>query len=173
MHKTKTSELLRIKSLYTSLSKLGVVTKAIDATNTFTDNILPFTLYRNTRNHIKSICDQINSSYHYQIYDGCLVLMRKLIESLLIISICKVGEESLIKDTNGNYMQLSLITSFAKDSSNLSLSRNCKESLSRLVEKGNLSAHNPMFIAHKRDIDNDQLAFRQIAEELMHKGSII
>ena len=50
------------------------------------DVIIPTSLFENTRGYIESLSKQINASYNHNIFDGCAILMRRLLEILLIHS---------------------------------------------------------------------------------------
>jgi hypothetical protein len=138
----------------------------------FSDDILPFELYKNTRQNIEKVSDQINKSFFFGIYDGCAVLMRRLLEMLLILSFknCKIEQE--IRDVNGEYFNLSKIINLAISNKTLDLSRNAKDYLDPFREKGNLSAHNPFHNAVKRDLELVQPKFRHLVEELFYKAGI-
>ena len=137
------------------------------------DDILPFELYRGTRQNIERIGDQINKSFCFGIFDGCLVLMRRLIEMLLILAFKEHGIEAEIRGSDGNFLQLSGIVSKATNNTTLDLSRNAKEYLEIFREKGNLSAHNPFHNARRRDLELVQHKFRHLVEELMYKARIL
>ena len=129
-------------------------------------------LYKNTRKNVEIILEQINTCYRSEIYDGCAVLIRKVLEMLLILSYKNCGIEDEIK-LNGEYISLSAIIKKACDSSKLDLSKSAKNSLDPMRVKGNLSAHNPFYTARKSDLDKYNDSFRQIIEELLHKSGII
>ena len=139
----------------------------------YSDDVIPFELYRGTRGNIEKICNQINQSFHYGIYDGCAVLMRRLTEMLLILSFKNHNLENNIRDSDNNYLPISDIVKKAINDKTLDLSRGCKNNLNQLIEKGHLSAHSPFYNALKKDIEVEQLKFRQVVEELLHKAGII
>src|SRR4030042_5788967 len=68
----------------------------------YSDDILPFELYRGTRQNVEKIADQINKSFYNGVYDGASVLMRRLVEMLLILAIKEIEEENTIKDADGD-----------------------------------------------------------------------
>ena len=139
----------------------------------YTDDIIPFELYRNTRDNIEKITDQINKSFYFGIYDGASILMRRLVEMLLILSFKEIGEENNIKNTDGDYFQLSKIITEAIANKKLDLSRNAKTYLNIFKEKGDLSAHNPFHISFKRDLELLQLKYRHLIQELLYKANIL
>ena len=139
----------------------------------YDDDILPFELYRNTRQNIERIADQINKSFHFEIYDGTAVLMRRLIEMLLILAFKQIGEEDCIRGSDGNYLPLSDIVNCAVQNRHLDLSRNAKGYLGIFKETGDLSAHNPFHNCRKKDLELVRHKFRSLVEELLYKGGIL
>jgi len=139
----------------------------------YTDDVLPFELYKGKRQNIESIADQINKSFFHGIYDGTAVLMRRLVEMLLILAFKEIGQQDYIRGSNGNYLQLSQIISQAISNNKLDLTRNAKEYLGIFKERGDLSAHNPFYTCHKKDIQLIQHKFRSLIEELFYKAGIL
>lgn len=137
-----------------------------------TDLVLPHSLYESTRGFVESISRQINASYEYNIFDGCAVLMRRLLEILLILSYENNGIEDDIKDDKGNYILLNKIMKNAASNSTLSLSRNTKECLDKFRNLGNFSAHKIYYNAKRSDLEKILLDFRAAIEELLYKSGI-
>ncbi len=139
----------------------------------YVDDILPFELYKGTRQNIKSIADQINKSFYFGIYDGAAVLMRRLVEMLLISAFQEINQEDRIRGSDGNYLQLSQIINEALQNKALDLSRNAKSYLGIFKEKGDLSAHNPFHITFKKDLELLQPKFRHLIQELQYKAKVL
>ena len=163
----------RATQLVASLPESLLKPRSTAVSGDFSDDMLPFDLYRRTRQNIERIADQINKSYSFEIYDGCAVLMRRLVEMLLIQAFKAHGEEDKIRGSDTNYLQLSAIMDAAVKSPTLDLSRNAKRHLSLFREKGDLSAHNPFYNARKKDLELVQHKFRQLVEELLYKAQIL
>ena len=140
---------------------------------TYTDDILPFDLYKDTRKNIEKIADQINKSFCHSIYDGTAILMRRLVEMLLILAFKEIGQEDSIRDAEGNYLQLSQLINQAKPNKALDLTRNAKQYLDLFKEHGDLSAHNPFYNCKRKDLQNVQHKYRALIEELFYKAGII
>ena len=140
---------------------------------TYTDDILPFDLYRGKRQNIDKIADQINKSFYYGIYDGTAVLMRRLVEMLLILAFKQIGQEDLIRDDDDNYLKLSKIINQAIQNRTLDLTRSAKDACKIFKGHGDLSAHNPFYNCTRRDIELNQLKFRSLIQELFYKAGII
>lgn len=136
------------------------------------DSIVPEDLLQKERAFLLSLIRQVNSAYENNIFDGCTVLMRRLLEILLILSYEEYGVESLIKDGSGHYKMLNPIIDDAKTNSTLSLSRNTKESLDTFRKLGNFSAHKIYYNAKKKSIDLVALDYRAAIEELLYKAKL-
>ena len=89
--------------------------------------MLPEVDYQKTRGYIESLAKQINASYECNLFDGCAVLMRRLVEILLILSYRHLKIEAIIQDNNGNFQMLERMIGDAKANSALGLSRNGKK----------------------------------------------
>ncbi|MDG2989424.1 hypothetical protein L3556_00535 [Candidatus Synechococcus calcipolaris G9] len=157
-----------LKSLKEEHSFISEKSEEIEAT----DTILPDSLYENTRGYIESLSKQINASYENNIFDGCAVLMRRLLEICLIHSYEHQGIDTEIRDSNGNYKMLSDIVSNAINNPKLSLSRNTKSCLENFRAIGNFSAHKIYYNARRSDIQKVILEYRAAIEELLYKNGI-
>jgi hypothetical protein len=138
----------------------------------YTDDILPFDLYKGTRQNIEKIADQINKSFYNGIYDGASVLMRRLVEMLLILAFKEIKQEDSIRGSDGNYLQLSQIINQTIQNKELDLTRNAKLYLGIFKEHGDLSAHNPFYICRQKDLQNVQHKYRSLVEELFYKSGV-
>ena len=139
----------------------------------YTDDILPFAIYRGTRKNFEKIADQINKSFFHGVCDGAAVLMRRLVEMLLILAFKETSQEDSIRGSDGNYLQLSQIITQAIPNKTLDLTRNAKVSLGLFKEHGDLSAHNPFYNCTRKDLLNVQHKYRALVEELLYKAGII
>jgi hypothetical protein len=86
------------------------------------DSILPTVLTVSTRGYLESLAAQVNAAYDANIFDGCAVLMRRLLEICLIHAFEHCGDGALIHRPDGRYRDLSELISDAKMSAALSLS---------------------------------------------------
>jgi len=76
----------------------------------FSENeVLSEAVYVKTRGYIEALAKQINASYEHNIFDGCAVLMRRLMEVLLILSYQNLNIDASIRDGNGNFFMLEKI----------------------------------------------------------------
>jgi hypothetical protein len=134
--------------------------------------ILPEVDYAGAWGYIVSLAKQINRAYEDNIFDGCAVLMRRLVEVLLILSYRKLGIENAIKDGGGNYVMLESIINDAKTNAGLALSRNSKESLEVFRKLGNFSAHKIEYTCRREYIKPHIQEYRALIVELLHKSGI-
>jgi len=124
-------------------------------------------LLDNTRGYIKTIGNQALACYNNAIFDGCSVLVRKLIEILVIECFEKYQVENIIKKSDGTFFYLSdLITEFLKEPK-WNIGRNAKKGLPNIKKIGDHSAHNRRYIARKQDLDNIKDDLRIVIEELV------
>lgn len=162
----------RIAKYVASLPKELLVDYSVSL-GEYSDDVVPFEIYKGTRGYIERIADQINKAYYFRIYDGCLVLMRRLIETLLILVFRELGIESEIKGKDGAYLRLSKIVNKAENNNIIALTLNARDSLKPFKVGGDLSAHNPYFCARQKDILNFRLQYRALVEELLNKAGIL
>lgn len=102
--------------------------------------ILPDALYNSLPSNIQSLCKQINASYENNLYDCTAVIMRRLLESLLVLSYQNAGIETEITDKSGAYhIQLDKIIKNAEQNSTLNLSSNTRKDMMLFKDLGNYS----------------------------------
>jgi len=137
------------------------------------DKILPEGLYLKTRGYIEILAKQINASYDHNIFDGCAILMRRLIEILLVLTYKHLGRLDEIEDTSGTLKNLSTIINHTLSNNVIpSLCRDSRELLDHLRELGNSSAHRISYNAKKGDINPIRQRFRVLVEELLYASEI-
>ena len=137
------------------------------------ETILPNNMFNCLSTNFQSLYKQINASYENNLYDCTAVLMRRLLESLLVLSYQNAGIEYEIMDNN-NAFHLSLdgIIKNAKQNSILALSANTKKDLLLFKDLGNYSAHKIWYNCTQQDIKPHILKYRVIIEELLYKSGI-
>lgn len=136
------------------------------------DVILPKPVFENSRGFIESLSKQINASYEFNIFDGCAVLMRRLLEVMLILSYENLKIESSIQGSDGNYLMLERIVNDAKNNRTLKLSRDAKAVLEDFRTVGNFSAHKIYYNCCRSDLKKIAAHYRATIEELMYKSGI-
>jgi hypothetical protein len=135
------------------------------------EDILPAPLYEGSRGYIESLGRQINRSYAEKLFDGCAVLMRRLLEILVILAFRAQGEEAAI-EKNGVKASLEKILEAAKASPSLKLSRNTRGALDDFRTLGNFAAHRIEYTTRRADIDKVRLEYRGAIEELLYKAQV-
>ncbi|GAF73442.1 unnamed protein product [marine sediment metagenome] len=136
------------------------------------DTILPRSLYEKTRGFIESLAKQINASYEFNIFDGCAVLMRRLLEVLLILSYENLNIDTEIQDSQQNYHSLEKIINNALSNKKLRLSRDSKRMLDTFRTLGNFSAHKIYYNCRRPDLEKAITIYRATVEELLYKSGI-
>ena len=138
------------------------------------DSLLPEILFKETnQNYLLKVGQQINATYENNLFDGCALMMRRLLEILLIHCFEVAGIEDQIKDGDGNYQNLKTLINKAKSKPEIKLSSNAKKDIDGFRELGNLSAHRVKYNCRRDDIRNSRLEFRAIVEELLYAAGLV
>ena len=132
-----------------------------------TEEIIPFSVVRGTRGYLEAITHQINGSYHHGWYDACLVMMRRLVETLIVEVFEKHEMAAKIQTSSGDFLQLEALIGKIISEPSWSLGRATKRALLTVKRFGDNSAHSRRFSAHRGDIDNVQTGFRTAVQELI------
>ena len=133
--------------------------------------VLPDALFDELPTNVQSLCKQINASYENNLFDCAAVMMRRLLESLLVLSYQRMGIEAEIM--NGNYhLTLDRIIKNAEQNKTLALSSNSKKDMTLFKDLGNYSAHKIWYNCTQGDIKPHILKYRAIVEELLYKAGL-
>ena len=138
-----------------------------EGTRSSNQQILPLALTRNTRGYIEKVANQINGCYEKGWFDGCAVMMRRLLETLIIECFEKHGIADKIKDPKGDFLYLRDLITKTLQETKWSLGRNVKSALPDLKDIGDKSAHGRRYNAHREDIDKLSTEFRDVCQELL------
>lgn len=131
------------------------------------ENFLTLEIFNRTRGYLKNNAKEAALCYDFGQYNACLIMLRKLVETLIIELFEKVNIENKIKDNNQDYFQLSyLIDAFLKEPS-WTVSRNTKKSIPEIKKYADLAAHNRRFSAKKTDVDKIKTDLRIVIQELL------
>jgi hypothetical protein len=133
-----------------------------------TEQVLPHSIVRGTRDYIEKIVFQINGSYENSWFDCCAVMIRRLIETLIIETFEYHKLAHKIKNPSGDFYYLKDLIDLTLAETSWNLGRNSKQALPRLKDIGDRSAHSRRFIAHRRDIDRVIDALRIVVQELIY-----
>jgi hypothetical protein len=136
--------------------------------------LFPLTILDQTRRgYLTSVGRQMNGCFTSGWYDACAVMLRRLVEISLIEAFEAKGLAAKIRDTNGNYVQLSALVSAALAERAWTLSRNAKAALPHLRDVGHRSAHGRYFHARREDIERVRDAARVVVEEFLHHAGLL
>ena len=162
--KSKTGYLLERKFAEQISSKIGEIKVKVPSCDLF-----PIELLSNTRSYLQNTVRQVILSYDYGLYDACLVMIRRLIETLIIELFERYNIKDRIQDSSGNFFFCSdLIDCLLSEKTLWTIGRNTTKALPLIKTKGDLCAHNRRFNAKKADIDQIKLELRITIEELIH-----
>lgn len=137
--------------------------------------VLAHTITLRTKNYIERTAEQMNECYERGCYDACLVMMRRLVETLVIECFESKGIANRAKK-DGHFMMLSdLVEELLKVDAEpglWNLNRKCKEALPKIKKKADMSAHARTFNARRQDIDELKEDLRIVVEDLVHTAGI-
>jgi hypothetical protein len=136
--------------------------------------LFPLSLLAETRRtYLVIIGRQMNGCYASTWYDGCAVMMRRLLENSIIEAFEQRGLSANVKDSKGDFLQLSDLIAAALAEKSWNLSRNTKANLPRLKDVGHISAHGRRFHARKEDIDKVEFGCRVVVEEFLRLAGLL
>lgn len=130
------------------------------------EQLLPKNLVTNAPFYIDKNINEMLLCYDKGLYSACLVMMRKLLETLIIECFEKYGIENEIKDNNGEFFYLSNLIPCFLGASKWNASRNIRKSMDKIKKYGDLSAHNRRFFAKKADLLDVKDDLRQAIQEI-------
>ena len=105
-------------------------------------------------------------------YDGCAVMIRRLLETLIVEVFENYKIATKIQNPNGDFYYLSDLISCTLSETSWNLSRNSRQSMPKLKTVGDLSAHSRRYNAHKSDIDNIIPDLRVVVQELLYLAGL-
>jgi len=143
-----------------------------EGTTAKTQHILSNSFVNGTRGYIEKVVNQINGCYEEGWYDGCAVMMRRLLETLIIEVYEHYKIENKIKKTDGDFYYLSDLIHALISEATWSLGRNTKKSLIVIKSIGDYSAHSRRYNAHRQDIDEIKTDFRIVVQELLYLSGL-
>jgi hypothetical protein len=135
--------------------------------------VLPHALVKGTRGYIERVVFQINGCYEYGWFDGCAVMMRRLIETLIIECFEKHRIADKIKNApNGDFLFLRDLIDKLLQESAWNVGRTAKQALLKLKNIGDQSAHSRRYNAHREDIEKIADDFRTVCQELIYLAGL-
>lgn len=143
-----------------------------EGTRPNTQQVLPHTIVSGTRGYIEKIVFQVNGCYETGWFDGCAVMMRRLLE-VLIIECFEANDIALkIQNEAGDYFLLDRLVQEVLNEPTWNLGRETKRVLPNLKDAGNRSAHGRRYTAHREDIDRLIVDFRIACQELLYLSEL-
>ena len=137
------------------------------------DELLPTEITRGTKPYLERLARQINGCYDFTFYDGCAVLCRRMIESLLIGAFDKAGHLAAIQNTrDGNLMMLDGILCQAKSGKYIRLPRGAATAIETIKKVGDTAGHDRYHVTTKQDIDDFRVDFRRVISQLLAMAGI-
>jgi hypothetical protein len=115
----------------------------------------------------------MNGCFSQGWHDASAVMMRRLLEISLIEAFEAKGIAAKIKDSAGDYLQLSGLISCALQENSWTLSRNCKKELPLLRDAGHNSAHGRYYHARREDLERLRPGCRIVIEEFLHHAGLL
>jgi hypothetical protein len=143
-----------------------------EGTRSANEFILPHSMVRGTRGYIERVVNQINGCYEKGWFDGCAVMMRRLVETLIIECYEHHQIDHRIKNASGDFLYLGDLVDKTLHETAWNLGRNTKQGLPKLKNIGDQSAHNRRYNAHREDVDKISTDFRVACEELLYVAGL-
>ena len=144
-----------------------------EGTRPSSENVLAFSHVKNTRGYLERVVNQINGCYEHGWFDGCAVMMRRMVETLIIecYEAEKMADQIKNSKTGEFYMLKDLINKILTQAE-FNIGRGAKQGLGRLKEIGDFSAHSRRYNAHREDIDKVVIDFRIVCQELLYLAKL-
>jgi hypothetical protein len=156
----------KIKEIFEACPDIAVHSVDVDSDG----SILPNSLLDGKRSYIQQFGKQINSAYTNNIFDGCAVLMRRMVEVCLIHTYENFSIDGQIKNETDKYKDLKEIIKDAKTNPAINLTPDSKACLDEFRELGNLSAHQLYYNCKQEEINRVKQKFRLLIEEFFNKA---
>jgi hypothetical protein len=144
-----------------------------EGTRPSSEHVLAFSHVKNTRGYLERVVNQVNGCYEHGWFDGCAVMMRRLVETLIIecYETEKIADQIKNSKTGEFYMLRDLINKILAQPE-FNIGRGAKQGLGRLKEIGDNSAHSRRYNAHREDIDKVAGDFRIVCQELLYLAKL-
>lgn len=131
------------------------------------NSLFPQSIFHNTRGYLIAFAKEASSCYDLGLYNSCLFMLRKITEILIIELYESKGIHSNVKNSNGDYFQLSDLIKSVTNEPLWKLSKIVKENLPKIKLLADSSVHSKRFSAKKSDIDEIKTNVRITFEELI------
>lgn len=133
-----------------------------------TDKVIPRSLFKDTRGYLEKVANQVNGCFEQGWFDGCAVMIRRLVETLIIEAFEQHGIADKIKTAKGDFYFLGDLINATIQEKSWNLTRNAKRALPKLKNVGDKSAHSRRYNAQYRDIEMIRPDLRVVVQELLY-----
>lgn len=123
------------------------------------------------RAYLERLVYQINGTYEYGFYDSTAVIMRRLMESLLVVIYIHEKRTAEIRK-DGSFLQLERLIAHVQSDQALTLSRNIPKTMTEIKQLGDTAAHDRVYITQQGDVDDVKLKYRRLLQELLTLSGI-
>ena len=143
-----------------------------EGTRPSSEQVLAFSHVKDTRGYLERVVNQVNGCYEHGWFDGCAVMMRRMVETLIIecYETAKIADQ--IKNPAGEFYMLRDLINKILLQPEFNIGRGAKQGLGRLKEIGDYSAHSRRYNAHREDIDKVAGDFRVVCQELIYLAKL-
>lgn len=129
-----------------------------------TPHVLPEDFGRGTR-HIEQLVIETNGCYERGYFDGCAVMLRRILESLIISVFISRRQADTIKIDRA-FLPLEALIEKMLAFSEIHLSRDARRIMRQIKEMGDVAAHDRNYLTQQQDVDDIKLGARRVLEEL-------
>jgi hypothetical protein len=127
-------------------------------------------MFRGKDKYVREIVFEINRCFRNGAYNGCSVLMRRLLETLIIQAHEKTGTVATATNpTTGRFYKLEKLIDNLVATNPFGLSRNAIAALPKLKRIGDWGAHNRNVLIRESDIEDIKVDARLCFEELLRR----
>lgn len=132
------------------------------------------TLNQTSRGYLVSVGRQMNGCYKAGWYDGCAVMMRRLLETSIVEAFEARGLAASIQDPKTkDFFKLTPLIDAALNEKSWNLPKNVRKHLSELRDLGHKSAHSRYYLAKQPDIDKCAGVYREAVEAFLHLAKLL
>lgn len=131
------------------------------------NSLFPLSIFDNTRGYLIDYSKEASICYDYGLYTSCLFMLRKITETLIIELYESKSIQTKIKNSKGDYLQLSDLIAAVTNEPTWKLTKIVKESLPKIKLLADSSVHSKRFTAKQPDIDGIKTNVRIAFEELI------
>lgn len=135
------------------------------------DSVIPVDWVANTRPYLEKMVYQINGCYEYNFLDGCAVLSRRLMESLIIEVYVSEKRQHEIQH-NGVFIPLEKLIKYIAADTAVTLGRNSHQTMNDIKQLGDTAAHDRTYITPPVDVNDLKARYRRLISELLDKAKI-